>query len=91
MDDAEEDFSHSVEFAEQYLRSQGELDLQMRLGKMTEKKSLSQSNEKVSTAKKTAGKNSQSITAQKLGLSVGELQLVTRLQEYRKRHSSEVL
>jgi hypothetical protein len=87
--EAEENFQHSIDFAEQYLRSQGELDLQIRLGKMSSQKSLSQKNHL--SEKKSGNKDSKSDTARKLGLSVGELELVTRLQQYRKRHSSEAV
>ncbi len=89
VDTNEEDFSHSIEFAEQYLRSQGELDLHMRLEKLTAHSSHKKI-EKLPKFQKGKG-DSKVLTAQKLGLSVGELELVSRLQKYRKRQSTEVV
>ncbi len=83
----ENSFPRTTEFAEQYLRSQGELDLQQRLEIMSSKSTQ----KKMDIALPSSKKKDPALLAQKLGLSVGELELVTRLQKFHKQHSAEVL
>lgn len=78
---------HTMEFAEQYLRSQGELDLQQRLENMSSRSTQ----KKIGIALPSSKKKDPAALAQKLGLSIGELELVTRLQQFHKQHSEEVL
>ncbi|HAP34559.1 MAG TPA: hypothetical protein DCQ28_00935 [Bacteroidetes bacterium] len=83
----ENSVSHSMEFSEQYLRSRGELDLQQRLESM----SARSTQKKVGISITSTKKKDPAALAQKLGLSVGELELVSRLQKFHKQHSEEVL
>lgn len=88
VDESEEEFSHAIEYAEEYLRSLGELDLAARLEKLTQtttkKKYL---NIPSSVSKK---KNKRDATAKKLGLSVGEIDLATRLKQFSSHNSVEL-
>jgi hypothetical protein len=79
--------SHSMEFSEQYLRSQGKLELQQRLENM----SARSTQKKIGITITSTKKKDPAALAQKLGLSVGELELVSRLQKFHKQHSEEVL
>lgn len=85
-EESESSFPRSTEFAEQYLRSQGELDLQQRLEIMSSRSTQ----KKMDSALPVSKKKDPVLLAQKLGLSVGELELVTRLQKFHKQHSAEV-
>jgi hypothetical protein len=80
------DMSYARGLSEQYYRSQGELELQEALEKM----SARSVQKKVEDVSPSSRKKDPAALAQKLGLSVGELELVTRLQEFHKKHSAEV-
>jgi len=80
IDESPEDLEHSIDFAEQFLRTQGELDLQARLEKLNSA-SHHRKIGKAITSKNTR-KQERITTAQKLGVSVGELELASRLQQF---------
>ncbi len=82
----ETEISHARDLSEQYFRSRGELELQQGLENM----SARSIQHKIGSAIPATGKKDYAAVAQKLGLSVGELELVTRLQKFHKQHSSEV-
>ncbi|MFA6540336.1 MAG: hypothetical protein WCT99_01945 [Bacteroidota bacterium] len=88
-DDREVDFSHSIEFAEQYLRSQGEFELQQRLELMSKRPSV-QKRGVVRTPQRVK-KNDVNTAAEKLGRSVGEVELMNRLLKYQKRQPKELV
>lgn len=89
-DDVREDeFSRSIEFAEQYLRSQGEFELQRRLEQMSKRGSR----QKMASAdnSKKWKKNDRNSAAEKLGRSVGEVELMNRLMKFQKRLPKELV
>lgn len=83
---AEEEFEHAVEYAEQYLRSQGEYELQQRL----EKLNSSSMQRKLERVAAVPGKGTNTAAAaEKLGISVGEVELASRLQKLQDRKMTE--
>ncbi|MFZ4619139.1 MAG: hypothetical protein ACOYNS_01160 [Bacteroidota bacterium] len=82
----EEEFRQAIEYAEQYLRSQGEYELQQRL----EKLNSSSMQKKLERASSAPGKNvNTAAAAEKLGISVGEVELASRLQRLQDHHMTE--
>ncbi len=82
----EEEFRQAIEYAEQYLRSQGEYELQQRL----EKLNSSSMQKKLERASSVPGKNvNTAAAAEKLGISVGEVELASRLQRLQEHQITE--
>ncbi len=82
----EEEFRQAIEYAEQYLRSQGEFELQQRLEKLNN----SSMQKKLERAASVPGKNmNTAAAAEKLGISVGEVELASRLQKFQEYHMTE--
>lgn len=79
-----EEDEHSIEFAEQYTRTQGELELQARLEQL-HSNFLHQRIGKASAAKNIKKQN-QAATAQQLGVSIGEIELASRLRQFQNNH-----
>ena len=86
-DDSPEDFELAIEYAEQYLRTQGEMDLQTRLERLNSTSLHNKIGKAVSTRK--LPKHRRIAEAQKLGVSVGELELASRLHRFHKQQSGE--
>lgn len=79
-------FEKAVEYAEQYLRTQGEIELQQRL----EQLNRSSYNRKLEhTVSAVPKRGSSSAAAEKLGISVGEVELAARLQRLQRDHVTE--
>ncbi len=86
VEHAEEEFELAVEYAEQYLRSQGEFELQQRL----EKLNSSSMQRKLERVAAVPGKGTNTAAAaEKLGISVGEVELASRLQKLQDRQITE--
>lgn len=82
----EEEFRQAIEYAEQYLRSQGEFELQQRL----ERLNSSSMQKKLERASNVQGKGTNNAAAaEKLGISVGEMELASRLQKFQEHHMTE--
>lgn len=79
------EFEQAVDYAEQYLRTQGEMELQQRL----ERLNTSSFHTRIERAAAPAVRGNASSAAEKLGVSIGELELANRLQAFQHRHTTE--
>jgi hypothetical protein len=82
------EFEQAIEYAEQYLRTQGEFDLQQRLEHLN-RSSMNRKMEHALVNHPAARKTTAAAAAQKLGISVGELELASRLRDFQQEHITE--
>ncbi|NUN69071.1 MAG: hypothetical protein HUU02_05120 [Bacteroidetes bacterium] len=83
----EQEFAMAVEYAEQYLRSQGEFELQQRLEQLNS--SSMQKRLEMAAVRQSSRKGNNAAAAEKLGISVGELDLASRLQKFHAQQMTE--
>lgn len=79
-------FEKAVEYAEQYLRTQGEYELQQRLEQLNRSSYNRKLEHTVSAAPK---RGNSAAAAEKLGISVGEVELAARLHRLQRDHVTE--
>ncbi|MBP9211939.1 MAG: hypothetical protein KBF97_04010, partial [Bacteroidetes bacterium] len=80
-------FEMAVEYAEQYLRSQGEFELQQRLEQLNS--SSMQKRLEMAAVHPSSRKGNSAAAAEKLGISIGELDLASRLQKFHTKQMTE--
>lgn len=87
LSEEEQEFEMAVEYAEQYLRSQGEFELQQRLEQLNS--SSMQKRLEMAAVHPSSRKGNSAAAAEKLGISIGELDLASRLQKFHTKQMTE--
>lgn len=87
QDDQEAELELAIEYAEQYLRSQGEFELQQRLEQLNS--SSMQKRLEMAAVHQNSHKGNTAAAAEKLGISIGELDLASRLQKFHSKQMTE--